>query len=134
MASAAITIEQAWGGRPSVRARIASYRHPWQWLGLAGVLVASACLNLLQLTREGYANAYYAAAVKSMLQSWHNFFFVSFDPGGFVSVDKPPLGLWIQTASANLFGFHGLSLVLPEAIAGVLAVAVLGLKRASKRW
>jgi 4-amino-4-deoxy-L-arabinose transferase-like glycosyltransferase len=60
-----------------------------------------------------------------MLQSWHNFFFVSFDPGGFVSIDKPPLGFWIETASAKLFGFSGLSLLLPEALAGVLSVAVL---------
>ena len=60
-----------------------------------------------------------------MLQSWHNFFFVSFDPGGFVSIDKPPLGFWIETASAKLFGFSGVSLLLPEALAGVLSVAVL---------
>jgi 4-amino-4-deoxy-L-arabinose transferase-like glycosyltransferase len=51
--------------------------------------------------------------------------FVSFDPGGFVSIDKPPLGFWIETASARLFGFSGLSLLLPEALAGVLCVAVL---------
>ena len=51
--------------------------------------------------------------------------FVSFDPGGFVSIDKPPLGFWIETASAKLFGFSGVSLILPEALAGVLSVAVL---------
>ena len=54
-------------------------------------------LRLLSATSQGYANLYYAAAIRSMLQSWHNFFFVSYDPGGFVSVDKPPLGFWIQT-------------------------------------
>ena len=25
------------------------------------------------------------------------FFFVSFDPGGFVTIDKPPLGFWLLT-------------------------------------
>ena len=60
-----------------------------------------------------------------MLRSLHNFFFVSFDPGGLVTVDKPPLALWVQAASAKLFGFSPLSLLLPEAIIGVLAVAVL---------
>jgi len=65
---------------------------PWHRLGLAAVLLLSAALNLYRLDRIGYGNSYYAAAVLSMLQSWHNFFFVSFDPGGFVSVDKPPLG------------------------------------------
>lgn len=60
-----------------------------------------------------------------MLGSWHNFFFVSFDPGGLISIDKPPLGLWLQAASAEIFGFSPLSLLLPEAVAGVLAVAAL---------
>ncbi len=60
-----------------------------------------------------------------MLRSLHNFLFVSFDPGGLITVDKPPLALWVQAASAKLFGFSPLSLLLPEAIAGVLAVALL---------
>ena len=60
-----------------------------------------------------------------MLRSLHNFFFVSFDPGGLITVDKPPLALWLQAASAKLFGFSPLSLLLPEAIVGVLAVALL---------
>src|SRR3954452_7018819 len=97
---------------------------PWHGLALAAILVLSAFLNLFRLTSEGYGNSYYAAAVKNMLTSWHNFFFVSFD-AGFVSVDKPPLGLWIQAASAYLFGFSGLSLLLPQAVAGILCVAVL---------
>ena len=75
----------------------------------------STFLNLFHLGYEGYGITYYAAAVKNMLTSWHNFFFVSFD-SGFVSVDKPPLGLWIQAASAYLFGFRGLSLLLPQAV------------------
>jgi 4-amino-4-deoxy-L-arabinose transferase-like glycosyltransferase len=97
---------------------------PWYRLTLAVVLLLSAFLNLFRLTDEGYGNAYYAAAVKDMLTSWHNFFFVSFD-AGFVSVDKPPLGLWIQAASAYLFGFHGWALLLPQALAGILSVALL---------
>ncbi len=60
-----------------------------------------------------------------MLKNWHNFFFVSFDGAGLVSVDKPPLGLWLQAASVKLFGFSGFSVLLPEAVAGVLSVALL---------
>src|ERR671932_470990 len=97
---------------------------PWHGLALAAILILSAFLNLFRLTSEGYANEYYSAAVKNMLTSWHNFFFVSFD-SGFVSVDKPPLGLWIQAASAYLFGFHGWALLLPQALAGILSVALL---------
>jgi 4-amino-4-deoxy-L-arabinose transferase-like glycosyltransferase len=94
-------------------------------LALAGVLVLSAVLNVNKLAQNGYANIFYSAGVKSMLRSWHNFLFVSFDPGGLVTVDKPPLALWVQAASAKVFGFSPLSLLLPEAIIGVLAVAAL---------
>jgi 4-amino-4-deoxy-L-arabinose transferase-like glycosyltransferase len=104
--------------RPAVRPRV-------HHLGLVGVLALSAVLNTRRLSQNGYANNFYSAAVKSMLHSFHNFLFVSFDPGGLVTVDKPPLALWVQAASAKLFGFSPLSLLLPEAIIGVLAVAVL---------
>src|SRR6266516_1327954 len=79
-------------------------------LALAGILLVSAALNLYRLNDEGYGNTYYAAAVRSMLDSWHNFFFVSFDPAGFVSIDKPPLGFWLQTASAKIYGFTPFSI------------------------
>lgn len=97
----------------------------WHRIALGSVLLISGFLNFFQLDRVGDGNIYYTAAVKSMLTSWHNFFFVSFDPGGFVSVDKPPLGLWLQALSAKLFGLSGVSVILPEALAGVAAVAIL---------
>jgi len=97
----------------------------WRRVALSMILLGAAALNAWQLDREGYANTYYAAAVKSMLTSWHNVFFASFDSGGFVAVDKPPLGLWVQAASAKVFGFSGVSILAPEALAGVLAVALL---------
>jgi hypothetical protein len=93
-------------------------------LALSAVLALSAFLDLSRLRSEGYANLYYAATVKDMLTSWHNFFFASYD-AGFVSVDKPPLGFWIQATSAYLFGFHGWSILLPQALAGILSVALL---------
>ncbi len=99
---------------------------------LATVLLLALGLYTFRLDQNGFGNPYYAAAVKSMLQSWHHFFFVSFDPGGFVSVDKPPLGLWVQVVSAKLFGFSGLSLLLPQAVASVVSIAVVcGLVRRS---
>lgn len=94
-------------------------------LGLIPIVLLSVILNVYNLTRDALGNTYYAAAVKSMLQSWHNFFFVSFDPAGFISIDKPPVAFWIQTAAAKIFGFQGLSLLLPQAIAGVLSVIVI---------
>ncbi|HEX4035203.1 MAG TPA: glycosyltransferase family 39 protein [Solirubrobacteraceae bacterium] len=92
---------------------------------LALVLAASAVLELYRLGQNSWANTYYSAAVKSMLGSLHNFLFVSSDPGGLVTVDKPPLGLWLQTLSAAIFGFHPLSLLIPEALCAIATVAVL---------
>ena len=109
----------------SHRARELAAILPWHRAALVAILALSAFLELFRITREGYSNLYYAATVKSMLTSWHNFFFASYDPGGFVTVDKPPLGFWIQAASAKLFGFHGWSLLLPQALAAVLSVALL---------
>ncbi len=100
-------------------------KHSWPRLALLGVILLAIALNFVRLEQEGYGNLYYAATVKSMLTSWHNFFYASFDPGGFVTVDKPPLGFWIQAASAALFGFTGWSLLLPQALAGVISVILL---------
>ncbi|MBV9545503.1 MAG: glycosyltransferase family 39 protein [Chloroflexi bacterium] len=100
-------------------------RGGWYRVALAGILALAAGLNVWGLTRVGYGNEYYAAAVLSMLQNWHNLFFASFDPGGFVTIDKPPLGFWVQAASARLLGFSGFSILLPEALAGVGSVAVV---------
>jgi 4-amino-4-deoxy-L-arabinose transferase-like glycosyltransferase len=97
-----------------------------QWdLPLALIALLEAFLNGYGIWNEQYANSYYTAAVASMLQSFHNFFYGSFDPGGFVTVDKPPVVFWLQTASAALFGIHGWSVILPQALAGVGSVLIL---------
>jgi len=66
-------------------------------VALAAILAGAALLEFNRLSQNGYANVFYAAGVKSMLHSLHNFLFVSFDPGGLVMIDKPPLALWLQT-------------------------------------
>ncbi|OIK07941.1 hypothetical protein BIV60_26885 [Bacillus sp. MUM 116] len=103
----------------------ARLKFKWQYLGLSAILLMSFILNFYKLGQEGDGNLYYSAAVKSMLVSWHNFFFNSFDPKGFITIDKPPVGFWLQTLSAYLLGFKGWSLFLPQALAGVLSVALL---------
>lgn len=95
------------------------------WTALGLILALAASLRFAFLGELGYANHYYAAAVKSMLQSWHNFFFVAAEPGGIVSVDKPPLGLWLQAASAFIFGINGFGLLLPEILSGLLSVVLV---------
>src|SRR5213594_2215646 len=94
-------------------------------LGLFAVLAAAAALRLWRLSQNGFGNEYYTAGVRSMSLSWHNFFYNAFDPAGFISVDKPPVALWIQVASVKLFGFHALSVLIPQALEGVAAVAIL---------
>jgi 4-amino-4-deoxy-L-arabinose transferase-like glycosyltransferase len=89
------------------------------------VLVVAAALRLWRLDQNGFDNEYYAAAVRSMMGGWHTFFYNSFDPAGFVSVDKPPLALWIQVASVKVFGFSALAILLPQVLEGLAAVAVL---------
>src|ERR671938_56307 len=107
-----VAINQTKWKAPAIR--LGSVRWSWHTVGLALTALLSAILNFYHLDQLGYANQYYAATVRSMLQSWHNFFFASFDPGGFVTVDKPPLAVWIQTASAWLFGYSSWSLLLPQ--------------------
>src|SRR6185312_13494589 len=68
---------------------------------------------------------FYDAAVRSMALSWHNFFFGAFEPGASVSIDKPPVDLWLQVAAVKLLGFSSTSLKLPEALAGIVSVPLL---------
>ncbi len=92
---------------------------------LLALLLIAGVLNLWNLSINGWANTYYSAAVKSMAASWHNFLFASMDPSGLMTVDKPPLSLWAQALSARVFGFHPLSLLIPQAIMGMIAVGLL---------
>src|SRR4029077_9907465 len=91
----------------------------------AALLIITLGLRLWGLGQNGVGIEYYSAAVRSMTQSWHNFVYNSFDPAGFLSVDKPPVALWIQVASVKLFGFHALSVLIPQALEGVDAVGLL---------
>lgn len=92
---------------------------------LASIILLGAFLRFYQLGQSGMGNTYYAATVKTMLTSWHNFFYAAYEPGGSVSVDKPPVGFWIQALSASIFGVNGFALAFPQALAGVLALPLL---------
>jgi 4-amino-4-deoxy-L-arabinose transferase-like glycosyltransferase len=105
--------------------KAANRRRLFERLTLTAILLCAAGLRLWRIERNGYGNLYYAAAVRSMLEDPVNFFFGSFDPAGFVTVDKPPVALWIQTVSAALFGFSGPSLLVPQAVMGVGSVLLI---------
>jgi 4-amino-4-deoxy-L-arabinose transferase-like glycosyltransferase len=96
----------------------------WEWAAVAAITVAAGVLRLLYIGRVS-PDPFYDAAVRSMGLSWHNFFFGAFEPGGSVSIDKPPVDLWLQVISVKLFGFSSSTLKLPEVFAGVVSVPLL---------
>ncbi|HEX3511627.1 MAG TPA: glycosyltransferase family 39 protein [Solirubrobacteraceae bacterium] len=85
----------------------------------------AAGLNLWALSRNGWANDYYSAAVRSMSSSWHDFLYASLDRSGVMTVDKPPLALWVQALSVRVFGYHSMSVLVPQALMGVASVALV---------
>ena len=91
---------------------------------LAALLTLAGVLNMWALGPNGWANSYYSAAVRSMSSSWHNFLFASLDPSGVMTVDKPPLALWVQALSVRLFGYHPLSMLVPQALMGLASVVL----------
>jgi 4-amino-4-deoxy-L-arabinose transferase-like glycosyltransferase len=91
-----------------------------------GLLAVAALASLAYCWQVGATiEIYYAAAVRSMSQSWHDFVFGAFDPAGTISVDKLPGALWVQAFSVRLFGFHEWAIMLPQAVEGALTVLVL---------
>ncbi len=108
-----------------IRAMFRSRRINLTLVLLVAILLLGAFLRLYRLGEAGVGNTYYAATVKSMLLSWKNFFFAAFEPGGSLSVDKPPLGFWVQAVSARIFGLNGFALALPNAIAGIISIGMV---------
>ena len=103
-----------------MKSRVRSY----EWAALALITAGAAALRLIAIGKVA-PDPFYDAAVRSMGISWHNFFFGAFEPSGSVSIDKPPVDLWLQVASVKLFGFSATTLKLPEAFAGIAAVPLL---------
>jgi 4-amino-4-deoxy-L-arabinose transferase-like glycosyltransferase len=97
----------------------------WARPALWAVLVLAALLYSWDLSRNGDANTFYAAAVLSGTKSWKAFFYGSLDSASFITVDKPPFAFWVMEISARIFGFNSWSLLLPQAAEGVAAVAVI---------
>jgi len=116
--------------RPRAAAPPPPTRPRWERPALAALLVGAAVLYIWGLSGTG--NEYYAAAVQAGTQSWKAWLFGSLDSGNAITVDKPPAALWIMTLSARIFGFNTWSLLVPQALEGVAAVALL--YAAVKRW
>ena len=98
---------------------------PWTRPALAALLVGTAIAYLWNLSINGWSNSFYAAAVQAGTMNWKAFFFGSFDPANYITVDKPPVSLWIMALSGRIFGFNSWSMLAPEALLGVASVALL---------
>jgi len=99
---------------------------------LIGLLALTALAYVWNLSASGDANTFYAAAVQAMTKSWKAFFFGSLDSSSFITVDKPPASLWVMALSGRIFGFSSWSMLVPQALEGVTAVALL--YGAVRRW
>ena len=97
----------------------------WARPALLGLLLATAVLYIAGLSRNGWANEFYAAAAQAGTRSWTAFLFGSLDSANFITVDKTPAFLWVMELSARIFGLSSWSLLLPQALAGVATVGVL---------
>ncbi len=106
-----------WRGRPGDQA--------WVRPAVLALLAGTALLYLVGLSASGWANAFYSAAVQAGSESWTAFFFGSSDAASLITVDKPPMSLWVMGIFARLFGVNSWSILVPQALMGVAAVGVL---------
>jgi hypothetical protein len=68
--------------RSAERGMTISLGGSWHRITLFAIVALAAILNFTGLSREGYDNEFYAAAVRSMSESWHNFFLNTLDYTG----------------------------------------------------
>ncbi len=121
------------GEAPHVRGSGRDQHRVWvQRASLAALLGLTGLLYVWGLGASGYANEFYAAAVQAGTQSWKALFFGSFDSSNFITVDKPPAALWPMEISGRIFGFNSWSMLVPQAVQGIGAVALLF--ATVKRW
>lgn len=111
------SLKTLWTGRPQDPV--------WERPALLIVLALNAALNFWNLGINGWGNAYYSAAVQAGSMDWKAYFFGSLDWGNSVTVDKPPLSLWIMGLSVRLFGLSPESIMAPQAAMGVLTTFLI---------
>ena len=97
----------------------------WARPALLGLLAATALLYLWGLGASGWANSFYSAAAQAGADSWKAFFFGSSDAASSITVDKPPMALWLMALSVRVFGLSSWSILVPQALLGVASVGLL---------
>ncbi len=97
----------------------------WQRIALGVLLVATAITYLWNITINGMGNQFYAGAAQAGSKNWEALLFGSVDPNNFITVDKPPVSQWVMGLSGQIFGFSSASMLVPQALMAVAAVALL---------
>lgn len=97
----------------------------WETPAATLLIVGTAVAYLVNLSASGWGNSFYAAAVQAGSQSWTAFFFGSSDAANSITVDKPPMSLWVMGLSVRLFGLNSWSVLAPQVIVGAASVALL---------
>ncbi|WP_406239662.1 ArnT family glycosyltransferase [Nocardia sp. NBC_01009] len=97
----------------------------WECLGLATLLVGTSVVYLWNITVNGMGNGFYAASAQAGAENWKALLFGSLDRGNFITVDKPPVSQWVMGLSGQLFGFSSASMLVPQALMAVAAVALV---------
>lgn len=97
----------------------------WERAGLVVLLVGTAAAYLWNITSNGMGNQFYAGAAWAGSKNWEALLFGSLDPGNFITVDKPPVSQWVMGLSGQIFGFSSASMLIPQALMAVGAVALL---------
>ncbi|WP_247596189.1 MULTISPECIES: glycosyltransferase family 39 protein [unclassified Rhodococcus (in: high G+C Gram-positive bacteria)] len=97
----------------------------WEWIGLGALLLGTAVAYIWGLGASGWANSFYSAAIQAGSVSWKAFFFGSSDAANSITVDKPPMSLWLMALSVRIFGLNSWAMLIPQALLGVGAVALL---------
>jgi 4-amino-4-deoxy-L-arabinose transferase-like glycosyltransferase len=106
-----------------------SVDHPrrvtWERVAFGALTTVTALLYLWNLSASGWANAFYSAAAQAGASNWTAMLFGSSDAGNAITVDKIPGALWVTDLSVRIFGLNPWSVLAPQALMGVAAVAVL---------
>ncbi|WP_405132904.1 ArnT family glycosyltransferase [Nocardia sp. NBC_01388] len=123
------TLDAAPGANPessaAPRRRISWDRTVWERIALGGLLIGTAVMYLWNITINGMGNQFYAGAAQAGSKNWEALLFGSLDTGNFITVDKPPVSQWVMGLSGQIFGFSSASMLIPQALMAVAAVALL---------
>lgn len=97
----------------------------WELLGLVTLLIGTGVAYIWGLGASGWANSFYSAAIQAGSVSCKAFFFGSSDAANSITVDKPPMSLWLMSLSVRVFGLNTWAMLVPQALLGVASVALL---------